>query len=383
MFSFSELSEQELVLRQEVRAFLRSELEPGTFRPGLGIGGPPSPAFSKRLAERGWLGMVVPREYGGPGGTAVQRFVVAEELLAAGAPVMAHWVTDRQTAPTLLAFGTEEQKQKFLPAIVRGECFFALGMSEPGSGSDLASVSTRATKAQGGWLLNGTKIWTSGAHYADYAVMLCRTEPLGEKKHVGLSQLIVDLRSPGVAVSPIRLLDGSQHFNEVALVDVFVPDQMVLGEVGQGWHQVTSELAFERSGPDRLLSTYPVLELLLVRRAEFASGLEAQRRVGELVARYTVLRRLALSVARGLDEGGVPQVEAALVKDLGTVFEQEVVEVVRSLADFEQDPQGDLLAQVLAEAILTSPTCTIRGGTTEVLRTVAAKHLLSEARANR
>jgi alkylation response protein AidB-like acyl-CoA dehydrogenase len=383
MFSFSELSEEELALREQVRAFLRSELEPDTYRPGLGIGGPPSPEFSKRLVERGWLGMVIPKAYGGPGGTAVERFVVAEELLAAGAPVMAHWVTDRQTAPTLLAFGTEEQKQKFLPAIVQGDCFFALGMSEPGSGSDLASVSTRATKTQGGWLLNGTKIWTSGAHYAHYAVMLCRTEPLGEKKHVGLSQLIVDLHSRGVSVSPIRLLDGSQHFNEVALVDVFVPDEMVLGEVGQGWHQVTSELAFERSGPDRLLSTYPVLELLLARPARMTSGPEAERRVGELVARYVVLRRLALSVARGLDEGRVPRVEAALVKDLGTVFEQEVVDVARSLADFEQDPHGDVLAQVLAEATLTSPTCTIRGGTTEILRTVAAKHLLSEARANR
>src|SRR5699024_10706340 len=134
----------------------------------------------------------------GPGRTAVDRFVVAEEMLAAGAPISAHWVGDRQTGQMLIKYGTEHQKRYFLPRIVSGEVLFSLGMSEPESGSDLASVRTRATRTDGGWLLNGQKVWTSGAQYADYIVTLCRTEPLGERKHIGLSQLLVDLNADGV-----------------------------------------------------------------------------------------------------------------------------------------------------------------------------------------
>lgn len=375
-FRLASLRPHEEDLRAEVRAFVAEQFPFAQYLPGLGINAEASPEFSRRLAERGWLGMVVPVEYGGPGRTAVERFVIVEELLAAGAPISAHWVGDRQTAPGLLAYGSEAQKRLFLPKIVNGEVFFCLGMSEPTSGSDLASVRTRATRTSGGWLVNGLKTWTSGAHYADYAVVLCRTSPLGDVKHAGLSQLLVDLRSPGVTVSPIKLLTGFHHFNEVLLEDVFVPDEMVLGEVGSGWHQVTSELAYERSGPDRFLSTLPLLTYFLAFRGRQGLEPDAEQAVGHLVARYWVLRNMSLSVARSLDEGKVPVVEAALVKDIGTTFEQAVVRVIRALAGGEQDPDGDLFDQLLAEATVTSPTFTLRGGTNEVLRTVAAKHLL-------
>jgi alkylation response protein AidB-like acyl-CoA dehydrogenase len=287
-------------------------------------------------------------------------------------------VADRQTAPVILSFGSERLKREFLPRIVKGEAFFCLGMSEPDSGSDLASVRTRATRTEGGWLLNGQKVWTSGAHYSDYVMTLCRTSPQEDRKHAGLSQLIVDLSSDGLTVSPIKLLNGHHHFNEVLFEDVFVPDHMVLGEIGSGWHQVTSELAYERSGPDRFLTTFPVLRYFLDFRG--VSGQEAELRLGALAARYWVLRNMSLSIARALDEGEVPAVEATLVKDLGTSFEQDVLDVVRDLTDGEQEPDGDLFSRLLADATVTAPTFTLRGGTNEVLRTVAAKHLLREKR---
>ncbi|TQM02122.1 acyl-CoA dehydrogenase family protein [Pseudonocardia kunmingensis] len=364
-------------LRAEVRDFLAAELPPD-HRPGLGMSAGHDPEFSRKLAARGWVGMAIPPEYGGHGRSAVDRFVVIEELLAAGAPFGAHFVADRQTGPTLLHFGTEEQRQRFLPAICAGECWFSLGMSEPGSGSDLASVRTTATKVDGGWVVNGTKVWTSGAHLNHYFVVLLRTSPADGDRHAGLSQLIVDLRAPEVKISPIPFLDGTHHFNEVLLDGVFVPDDMVLGDVGAGWRQVTSELAYERSGPDRFMSPFtPFREFLRERlRAGGELGPADAEAAGRLTARYWTIRQLSLSVARSIDRGEAPAIESALVKDIGTTFEQEVIEVLRAAAGTEIDPQrGSLFERLLAQAILTGPSFTIRGGTTEVLRSIAAKGL--------
>lgn len=362
-------------LRAEVREFLAAELEPD-HRPGLGMGARFDPEFSRKLAQRGWVGMAIPPEYGGHGRSAVDRFIVTDELLAAGAPILAHFVADRQTGPTLLRFGTEEQRKRFLPAICAGECWFSLGMSEPDSGSDLASVRSKATKVDGGWVLNGTKVWTSGAHLNHYFTVLCRTSPLGEQRHAGLSQLIVDLAAPGVKISPIPFIDGSHHFNEVVLDDVFVPDDMVLGEVGDGWRQVTSELAYERSGPDRYLSTFNVLRQFVASEVANPPTDEQARVVGRLTAWFWTIRQMSLAVARSLDAGEAPAVEAALVKDIGTKFEQEVIEVLRAAISQEIDPEGrTLFTQLLAEAVLTGPSFTLRGGTTEVLRSVASKGL--------
>lgn len=181
--------------------------------------------------------MTVPAEYGGHGRSFVERFAVTEELLAAGAPVAAHWIADRQIVPSLLKYGTEFQRSEFLPKIVRGgECFFGIGMSEPDSGSDLASVRTKAERVDGGWTLTGTKVWTSGAHLAHAFIALARTEPVDPAhRHAGLSQFIVDLRGPGVEIRPIVSMNGgAHHFNEVLLDGAFVPDAMVFGEIGQG-----------------------------------------------------------------------------------------------------------------------------------------------------
>ncbi|MGY1834430.1 acyl-CoA dehydrogenase family protein [Blastococcus sp. SYSU DS0510] len=375
-FGATPLTPAEESLRAEVRDFLAAEL-PEDHRPALGFAGRYDPDFSRKLAARGWVGMAIPPEYGGHGRSAVERFVVAEELLAAGAPIGAHFVADRQTGPALLHFGTEEQRRRFLPGIAAGEIYFSLGMSEPDSGSDLASVRTRATRVDGGWTVTGTKVWTSEAHRNHFFAVLCRTSPMEEgRKHAGLSQLIVDLHADGVRVSPIPYLDGSHHFNEVALEDVFVPDDMVLGEIGSGWQQVTSELAYERSGPDRWLSTFPVLREFVREGAGKAVADDEATVIGRLAARAWAIRALSLSVARALDAGAVPVIEAALVKEVGTRFEQDLVEALRVAAETEVDQStGTLFQRLLAEAVLTSPSYTLRGGTTEILRSVAAKGL--------
>jgi Acyl-CoA dehydrogenase, N-terminal domain/Acyl-CoA dehydrogenase, middle domain len=370
------LTAAELALRDEVREFLREELPSGSYRPSLGMSSVHSPEFSKKMAARGWVGMSIPPEYGGSGRSPVDRFIVVEEMLRAGAPVVAHWVSDRQTAPTLLAFGSEELRRRFLPAIAAGECYFSIGMSEPDAGSDLAAVRTKAARVAGGWMVSGTKIWTSNAHLNDYFIVLCRTSPVNGDRHAGLSQLIIDLRADGVMINPIRFLDGSRQFNEVVLDDVFVPDEMVLGEVGDGWRQVTSELSHERSGPDRFLSSWQLLETFL---AEQGAGISPGvcEQLGILAARYWAIRQISLSVARAIQIGGRPQsVEAAMVKDLGTLFEQEVVATMQRIVDEDPDLKSEsLFESLLAGAILVSPGYTIRGGTTEVLRSVAAKAL--------
>jgi alkylation response protein AidB-like acyl-CoA dehydrogenase len=375
------LTDPERQLQDEVREFLRQELKADpTYRPGLGMSSRYSPEFSRKLAARGWVGMAIPTAYGGHGRSAVERFIVTEELLAAGAPVAAHWVADRQTAPTLLAFGTEQQKRRFLPAIAAGTCCFSIGMSEREAGSDLASVQTTASRSPDGWRLDGTKMWTGGAHRNDYFVVLCRTSPPGDDRHRGLSQLIVDLRSPGLTVTPIRMLNGAHLFNEVRLDGVLVPDDMVLGNLGEGWQQVTSELAYERSGPDRYLSSFKVLEAYLEQRARPPVPAHAEETVGRLAARLWAIRQLSLSIARAIDEGRSPAVQGSIVKDLGTTFEQEVVAALGELADEELDPDaGDLFESLLAESVLMAPSYTIRGGTTEVLRTVSARALRSSA----
>lgn len=373
-WAFGPTSPAEEDLRLDVRAWLAAEL-PEDGRRSLGMAGGYDPAFSRRLGERGWIGLTIPTKYGGRGGSAVERFVVTEELLAAQAPVGAHWIADRQTAPSLIAHGTEEQRARFLPAITRGECYFSIGMSEPDAGSDLAGVRSRADRVPGGWRLSGRKVWTTFAQHNHFIVVLCRTRPLGQHKQDGLSQLIVDLSASGVSVRPIRTMDGDEDFCEVVLDHVFVPDDLLLGVEGGAWQQVTSELSLERYGPERWLSVWRLVNDI-VGRVSPAPDTAAAEAIGRLLARYRAVRQLSLAVARLVDEGQWPVAEAAVAKDLGTVLEQETVEVVRRLAGFELDPgAADRFASLLARAVLSAPTFTLRGGTSEILRTLIAREV--------
>jgi acyl-CoA dehydrogenase len=367
-----------LVLRDEVRAFLAQELAAGSFVPQCDawIAGF-SPEFSAKLGQRGWLGLTWPRRYGGYERSALERFAVTEELLAAGAPVAAHWIADRQTGPLLLRYGSEEQRRRFLPAIARGECYFAIGMSEPDAGSDLAAIRTSARRVEGGWRLQGRKVWTSWAHRAHFTIVLCRTSPPEQNRHAGMSQMIVDLSAPGVSTQPIISIAGTHHFNEVIFDDVFIPDAMVLGQIGQGWKQVISELAFERSGPERSFSTFPLL-LELISAVGPQPDERAAEAIGRLVSRLWTLRRMSLAVAHQLESGALPDVEAALVKDQGTRFEREVAEVTRTLLPTAPSLDApDRLDVLLAQALLTIPSYTLRGGATEILRGIVARKLVT------
>lgn len=365
-------------VRAEVRAFLAAERAGGTFTPcidswQLGV----DPSFSRKLGQRGWIGMTWPARYGGHGRSAMERYAVTEELLAACAPVAAHWIADRQSGPNILRFGSEAQRMAILPRIAAGECFFAIGMSEPDSGSDLASIRTRAVRnADGDWVVNGEKVWTSNAHASHYVIALVRTGPTSRKdRHAGLSQLLIDLSLPGVTVNPVRGLDGGHHFNQIVLSNVVVPADMLLGQEGHGWAQVTAELAFERSGPERFLSTYQLVTEFSRHVAQ--SHDEAQLiALGRIVARLMALRQMSLRVAAALDRGELPNVQAALVKDVGTAFEGDVIDEIRCVLDVTPSLDSpDPVARLLAAAQLRAPGFTLRGGTTEILRGIVARGL--------
>jgi alkylation response protein AidB-like acyl-CoA dehydrogenase len=370
------LPESASLLRQQVREFLQKEKDAGTFTPRKNSWSDGDAAFSRKCGQAGYIGMVWPKKYGGQERTALERYVMTEEMLAGGAPVGAHWVADRQSGNQILRHGSERARQLILPQIAAGECFFAIGMSEPDSGSDLAAVRTSAVKVEGGWKITGTKVWTSSAHRAHYLIALVRTAPKEDNRHAGMTQFIVDLKSPGLKLSPILNIYGAHDWNEVVFDECFVPDDMVVGEVGGGWNMVTSELAFERSGPDRFLSTY---QLFLASMEQLAEKPDARsvNEIGRFVAHLTTLRRMSTSVAGMLTKGEKPILEAALVKDIGTAFEREIPEIFRQLIPSEPLMDNDSLDfdALLGMSVLKAPGFTIRGGTREILRGMIAKGL--------
>lgn len=364
-------------LRAEVREFLAAERANGGFVPmadcwASGF----SAEFSRKLGQRGWLGMTWPKKFGGHERSFLERYVMTEEMLAAGAPVMAHWVADRQSGPQLIKHARPEVALAIVPKLAAGESFCAIGMSEPNTGSDLASVATRADRVEGGWKVNGRKIWSTGAHGCDYMIALVRTAPADAKaRHQGLSQLIINLKAPGVQVRGIADIAGQVHFNETILDDVFVPESHLLGEEGGGWNLVVGELALERSGPERFLSTFIVLQeamRLLVNRPDERT----QEVLGFVVAKIKTLRRMSLGIAGLLQEGESPEMEAALVKEMSTRFEREVLEQLRVVVpqDALRASPG-LLPVLLRDAILRVPSSTLRGGTNEILKGMIARQL--------
>lgn len=363
-------------LRDDLRRFLAEDAAQFGWQPGVDCWLSKWDAdFSMRLAAAGFVGLTIPVEYGGHGRSHMHRYVVTEELLAHGAPVAAHWIADRQVAPALLTYGSEDQRRRLLPRIASGTLYSAIGMSEHEAGSDLAAVTTKATRTDTGWLLSGSKVWTSGAHLAHQIVVLARTSPLDPKhRHAGFSQFIVPTDAPGVTIEPIVQMNGEHHFNEVLFDDVALTDADLLGTVGAGWHQVTSELGFERSGPERFLSTATLLFALVEALRD-----DPRADVGDLMARMISLRQLSISVARALTAGRDAAVSAALVKDLGTGFEQDSVEIAAELLDRYDGPDRPRLQAMLDTARVHAPLFTLRGGTNEVLRGIVAKNWTKQA----
>jgi acyl-CoA dehydrogenase len=355
--------------RLKVRMFVREAVETGLMTPQCDSWlSAHSAEFSRELGRRGWIGMTWPREYGGRESSQATRLAVIEELLAAGAPVAAHWFADRQIGPSLLRHGTEAQRAFFLPAMARGELFFCIGMSEADSGSDLASVRTRATRAGDGWEVNGSKIWTSHAQHAHYMLALVRTGSPEAKSSEALTQIIIDMRSPGVTVRPIPMLGGREHFCEVFLDHVVVPEDRILGPVGAGWRQVLGELGFERSGPERFLSTFPLMNELTTASTEPP---ESHTTFGSLVARLLVLRAMAGRVNAHLDASEAPGVAAAIVKDLGTTLENESIDA--ALDWLESRHLSGSAQRLFDQAQSHAPGFTLRGGTTEIMRDIIAR----------
>jgi alkylation response protein AidB-like acyl-CoA dehydrogenase len=392
MFAFPPVRPDPAVdaLRADLRAFLAEERARGGFIPAVDCWvSAPDPAFSARMGARGWIGMTWPRAYGGQDRPALHRHAVTEELLAAGAPVAAHWIADRQTGPQILRHGTEAQRREILPRLAAGAAFCAIGMSESHAGSDLAAVRATATRvparaagtgtgtetdAAHGWRLSGRKMWSTGAHLSRWMIVLARTSPPeGRDRRAGLSQFLVDLTLPGVEVSGIEDLAGDAHFNETLFDDVALPQDALLGAEGAGWAQVMGELALERSGPERFLSSFSLLEAALPLLRAQGAGAE---RLGRLAARLAALRRMSLGIARMLEDGAAPATEAALVKDLGARFEVDLVQDLRAIlgaVPARDWPPG--LAEMLRAAIVHLPSTGLRGGTAEVLRGIVARSL--------
>ena len=363
-------------LRADFRAFLERELAGRSPRQRSDNWYGYDRAFSRAMGQAGYLGMTWPKQYGGHERSAFERAVIVEECLAAGAPVGAHWIADRQSGPSVLKFGTEAQKQFFLPRIAAGEFSFGIGMSEPDSGSDLAATRTKAVRDGDVYRVTGTKVWTSFAHEADYVILFCRTSGTPADRHQGTSQLLVDLKNtPGLTIKPIIDLAGQHHFNEMHFEDAVVPANRLLGAEGQGWDQVMSELAFERSGPERFLSSIELLvQLLEVLKGRTSDA--ALITVGRVTARLAVLRRLSRSVAGMLQDHQDASLQAAIVKDVGALFEQSLPDIARELFDCEPDPRSaQAYAGVLANIVHNAPSWSLRGGTREILRGIIARGL--------
>lgn len=375
--SLTRIPPEDEALRAPVRAFLDEALSGVPPEVRARSWGGFDAEFSRALGERGWIGLTLPNEYGGGGRSLFARFVLIEELLRAGAPVAAHWFADRQSAPHILRFGTPEQARFYLPRICRGEVFFCIGMSEPGSGSDLASVRTRATRTPTGWRLDGQKIWTTNAHRSHYMIALVRSSGDAASRQKGLSQFIVDLSLPGITIRPITDLTGDAHFCEVFFDGMQLAEDALIGAEGDGWRQVGSELAYERSGPERIYSSVVLLdEWLKHLRTQGTPSKRSLALAGHVLSSLAVLRSLSAAVNGRLAEGESPVVEAALVKDLGTTLEQFIPEAIADALGEDPDaklPEG--LARTLRYVSQIAPAFSLRGGTREVLRGMIARGL--------
>ncbi len=369
--------------RKEVREFLESEKKKGTYQTRCDawiIGH--DPEFSRKVAARGWIGMTWPKAYGGQGKSYLDRLVLTEELLRYGAPVAAHWFSDRQIGPSIIAFGSEEQKKDFLPRIIKGEIYVGLGMSEPEAGSDLASLKTRAVEEGDHFIINGQKVWTSGAHSFNYIYCVVRTDPT-VPKHKGISELLVDLRLPGITVRPLIDMTGGHHFNEVFFDNVKVPRTALIGKKNDGFKQILAQLDYERSGMERLMANYPLFERILdyARETKKNGGTLSKdpiirNRLAELTIEFEVGRLLIYRVAWVLSQGRVPNYEASLAKTYCCEFEQRLAAAAISvLGPYGQLREGSKwapLGGMAAGSYLIAPGYSLQAGTHEILRNVIA-----------
>ena len=366
--------------RTEVRSFIRTEF------PNVRDGGE---SFTKKLAAKGWLTMSWPVEHGGIGANHMRQLVYNEEMAYHRAPGQTMG-TDR-VGPTIILFGTQEQKAEFLPRIIKDEMTWCQGFSEPGSGSDLASLQTRAVKDGDSYVINGQKIWTSGAQRADYMILLARTDP-DAPKHRGISYFLLDMKLPGVEVRPLMQLNGLAGFNEVFFDNVRIPASMVVGEVNRGWYVSTATLDFERSGIGRVigaLRTYEeVVEYAKTTLARGGEGtlfdsLPIRRELADIGIGFRVGRLMSYRVAWMQSKQMIPNYEASMAKTFGTELHQRMARVaVNSLGLAGQLMEGPNapLNGLVPQTYLSSMSLTIAAGTSEVNRNIIAQRGLGMPR---
>mgnify|MGYP000020589409 CR=1 FL=1 len=374
-------SAEDEAFRAEVRAFLRQELPP-EWEPGTGRESVTDEQwafmrhFTRRLAARGWLTLAWPRAYGGAGASPTRQLIYNEEMSYAGAPA-ATGSGIALTGPTLMVHGTEEQKRRFLPPIARGEVVWCQLFSEPGAGSDLASLQTRAVADGDEFVVNGQKIWTSGAHRSDWAILLARTDP-DAPKHRGITYFLVDMKSPGITVRPLVNMLNGHAFNEVFLDNVRIPRDQVVGEVNRGWYVATTTLDFERSGIGRFATNRRLLEDLTAVARAGLRGRERERARLALaghVVENEVGRLLAYRVAWMQSAGKIPNYEASMTKLYGSELQQRIANTAVRLLG----PAGQLLDGGRAPlngripaTYMATVAATIAAGTSEIQRNIIA-----------
>jgi len=319
---------------------------------------------SKELAARGWIGMTWPAEHGGGGRPAVDRLIVAEELIEAGVPIAATWFADRQIGPTLIAYGTPEQQRRHLPPILAGEVTWCIGMSEPDAGSDLASLATSARRDGDEWVVTGRKIWTSHARRADHCYLICRTGADGPP-HRGISEIIVPMDRPGIEVRPICDLTGGEHFCEVFFDEVRVPAENLVGTEGAAFKQTMRQLEHERGGIDRLVSNRA--RYLRAREAADRSDPTVRQEIAAIEAGYRIGRILVIREALRQAPAGFSAATKCFCTELEVRVAQFVARVAGPAATLASDP---------ADGVLYAPGYTIMGGTSNVLRNILAERVL-------
>ena len=380
-----DFTEEQKKFREEVQDFLKLELEQGSFEPrqNAWMDGF-SKEFSRKMSKKGWIGLTWPKEYGGQGRSYIDRTIMQEEMLKAGAPLAFHFLGDRQIGPTLIRFGSDELKKEFLPKIINAESSFCLCMSEPDAGSDLASVRTTAIEEGNDYAINGQKVWTTLGHMADFGWLLAKTNLNPNlPKHKTLSEFLLDMKSPGVAVQPLMNILGIHSLNEVFLDDVKIPKDRLIGEKDKGFDQIMEQIVYERAGIERLMQNYPVKECLV----EYAKTTKRNGRylwedpivrnsIATLEIEFNVGRILCYHVAWTIDQGRVPNYEASVCKIFCTQFEKKLSDSATQLMGlYGQLLPGSKWAPyggVAPESYLLSPSYTLQGGTVEILKNIIA-----------
>ena len=370
--------------RKEVADFLQDEISKGLWKPACDawIQGQ-DPEFTKRVAAKGWIGLSWPKELGGKGLSAVDRMIMTEEMLRYGAPAACHWFADRQIGNAVIHYGTDEQKKEWLPLIMRGEAYVGLGLSEPDAASDLASIKTKATETEDGFIIDGQKVWTSCAKYMNYIYLVARTDPTAPK-HRGISEFIFSTKLPGVTLTPTIDITGSEAWCETFLDQVKVPKTALIGEKNKGFYQVAHQLDFERAGLERLMGNFPLYTGLIKYCKEtkrngqpLCKHSSVRSRLAQLEVEFEVGRLLTYRVALVIDEGRAPNTEASMAKAYSTSFEQHLamlaMDILGLYGSLVEESKYEVISGMAPASFLASKGYSLQAGTSEILRNIFAQ----------